>query len=81
MPARGLDAVRRIGILAVSGPIAAREKNFADKPKRRGGRIWTKRPNKVHPEIVKGKAATIKATPQVLKDLGSVADLIEVQAG
>ncbi len=63
---------------AVAAPIHAREKNFADKPKRRGGRIWTKRPNKVHPDIVQGKVATIKATPQVLKDLGSVADIVEV---
>ena len=65
---------------AVAGPIHAREKNFKDKPKRRGGRIWTKRPNKVHPTIELGKAAMIKATPQVLKDLGSVSDVVEVQA-
>jgi len=64
----------------ISGPIEAREKNFADKPKRRGGRIWTKRPNKVHPELNQGTVATIKATPQVLKDLGSVADVVDVQA-
>jgi hypothetical protein len=66
---------------AIAGPIAAREKNFRDKPKRRGGRIWTKRPNKVHPKLDRGVAATIKATPQVLKDLGSVADLVDVTAG
>ena len=65
---------------AIAGPIAAREKNFRDKPKRRGGRIWTKRPNKVHPKLDRGVAANIKATPQVLKDLGSVADLVEVTA-
>lgn len=65
---------------AIYGPIDAREKNFADKPKRRGGRIWTKRPNKVHPDLVMGKVATIKATPQVLKDLGSVADIVDVQS-
>ena len=43
---------------AVSSPIAAREKNFKDLPKRRGGRIWTKRPNKVHPELPIGSTAT-----------------------
>lgn len=66
---------------AISGPIDAREKNFKDKPKRRGGRIWTKRPNKVHPNLVKGTVATLKATPQLLKDLGSVEDLVQVSAG
>ena len=66
---------------AIRGPIDARERNFRDKPKRRGGRIWTKRPNKVHPKLDRGVAATIKATPQVLKDLGSVADFVEVSAG
>ena len=65
---------------AVSQPIAARERNFNAKPKRRGGRIWTKYPNKVHPKIDRGVAATIKATPQALRDLNSVADIIEVQA-
>ena len=66
---------------AISGPIAKREANFKDKPKRRGGRIWTKHPNKVHPTIERGSVATIKATPQVLKDLGSVVDYVQVQAG
>jgi hypothetical protein len=65
---------------AISGPIDAREKGFSAKPKRRGGRIWTKWPNKVHPVLVKGVVATVKATPQALKDLGSVADVIEVTA-
>jgi hypothetical protein len=65
---------------AIAGPIHAREKNFADKPKRRGGRIWTKRPNKVHPALVKGVSATLKATPQLLKDLGSVQDVVDVSA-
>ena len=66
---------------AVRGPIDARSKNFKEQPKRRGGQIWTKRPNKVHPKLDRGVAATIKATPQVLKDLGSVADFVEVSAG
>ncbi len=64
---------------AISGPIEARERNFADKPKRRGGRIWTKHPNKVHPQLVAGTEATIKVTPQVVRDLGSVKDFIEIQ--
>ena len=55
---------------AVSGPIAARSKNFKELPKRRGGQIWTKRPNKVHPNLNKGAVATVKATPQVLREAG-----------
>jgi hypothetical protein len=66
---------------AIRGPIDAREKNFKDKPKRRGGRIWTKRPNKVHPILAKGTVATLKATPQLLKDLSSVEDFVEVAKG
>lgn len=62
----------------VSGPIEARSSNFIPLPKRRGGRIWTKRPNKVHPELKTGTKATIKATSQHLKDLNSVADFVDV---
>jgi hypothetical protein len=65
---------------AVAKPIELRSRNFKELPKRRGGRIWTKRPNKVHPALDRGTAATIKATPQVLKDLASVEDFVEVQA-
>ncbi len=64
----------------VSGPIDARSKNFKDKPKRRGGCIWTKRTNKLHPDLAKGDTATIKATPQHVRDLQSVADFVEVAA-
>lgn len=64
----------------VASPIAARSDNFEDKPKRRGGRIWTKRPNKVHPPLNKGDSATVKATPQSIRDLNSVATFVEVQA-
>lgn len=64
---------------AVSGPIAARSANFKSKPKRRGGRIWTKWPNKVHPTLEKGRKASIPATPQYAKDLASVADFVEVK--
>lgn len=63
---------------AIAGPIAARSKNFKAIPGRRGGRIWTKWPDKVHPKLDKGVAATLKATPQVLKDLGSVASFVDV---
>jgi hypothetical protein len=63
---------------AVTKPIALRSRNFKELPKRRGGVIWTKRPNKLHPSLIKGAAATVKATPQHLRDLASVADFVEV---
>jgi len=63
---------------AISGPIAARSRNFKELPKRRGGQIWTKRPNKVHPSLVLGTIATIQATPESIKALTSVEDFIEV---
>ena len=62
----------------ISGPIEKRSRNFIPLPKRRGGAIWTKRPNKVHPDLSRGTAATIKVTPQAAKDLRSVEDFIEV---
>ena len=65
----------------VAKPIEIRSANFIPLPKRRGGRIWTKRPNKVHPILNKGAAATIRATPQSLKDLASVEDFVSVAAG
>ena len=64
---------------AVSKPIERRSRNFIELPKRRGGQIWTKRPNKVHPTLDKGAAATIKTTPQLIKDLRSVEDFVEVR--
>ena len=63
---------------AVARPIEERSANFVPLPKRRGGCIWTKRPNKVHPALRKGESATIKASPQILKDLNSVADFVDV---
>lgn len=63
---------------AISGPLDARSANFKPLPKRRGGRIWTKRPNKVHPVLEKGVAVTIPASPQTMRDLGSVEDFVEV---
>ena len=44
-----------------------RSRNFKELPKRRGGQIWTKRPNKLHPALARGDAATIKATPQSIR--------------
>jgi hypothetical protein len=63
---------------AVSDPIAVRSRNFKELPKRRGGCIWTKRPNKVHPSLDKGAFAQVNVTPQAIKDLNSVESFIEV---
>ena len=64
---------------SVVRPIDIRSANFKDKPKRRGGCIWTKRPNKVHCELTRGASATIKTTPQSIKDLNSVAGFVDVK--
>jgi hypothetical protein len=61
-------------------PLDARSDNFLPLPKRRGGCIWTKRPNKVHPQLATGDSATIKATPQAMRDLNSVKEFVEVGA-
>lgn len=63
---------------AIAGPIAARSRNFKEQPKRRGGQIWTKRPNKVHPTIAPGIAADVRVTPQAAKDLNSVAEFVTI---
>ena len=63
---------------AVAKPIERRSRNFKELPKRRGGVIWTKRPNKVHPSLDRGAAATIKATPQLIRDLNSVESFVDV---
>jgi len=63
-----------------SDPLDARSANFIPLPKRRGGQIWTKRVNKVHPPLATGDSATIKATPQAMRDLNSVKDFVEVGA-
>jgi hypothetical protein len=62
----------------IATPLEDRAGNFKHLPKRRGGCIWTKRPNKIFPELPIGQTATLTATPQVLKDLASVANFIEV---
>ena len=64
----------------ISGPILLRSRNFVPLPKRRGGCIWIKHPNKVHPTLEKGVAASVKITAQSLKDLNSVAKFVEVAA-
>ena len=66
---------------AVSGPIALRSRNFIPLPKRRGGCIWTKYPNKVHPELERGVVASVKITPSSLKDLRSVEEFIQIAHG
>ncbi len=64
---------------AVRGPLDARSKNFIPIPKRRGGQIWTKRVNKLHPALDRGASATVLATPQSLRDLKSVETFVEVK--
>jgi hypothetical protein len=73
--------IERVFLLdkAIRTPIHARSRNFIEIPKRRGGQIWTKRTNKVHPTLIPGAAATVKTTPQMLKDLKSVETFVQVQ--
>jgi len=63
---------------AIRNPIDVRSRNFKELPKRRGGCIWTKRPNKVHPALDKGASATVQTTPQSIRDLNSVEAFIEI---
>jgi hypothetical protein len=65
---------------SIVAPLDKRSRNFKELPKRRGGCIWTKRVNKIHPELTPGVAATIVATPQAIKDLNSVAAFVSVAA-
>ena len=65
---------------AHTAPLDARSKNFIELPKRRGGCIWTKRVNKIHPPLNTGDIATIKSTPQTIKDLKSVETFVQVAA-
>ena len=62
----------------VRNPIDVRSRNFKEIPKRRGGCIWTKRPNKIHPALNTGDAAVVRATPQTMRDLKSVEAFVEV---
>ena len=63
----------------VSHPMDLRSRNFKELPKRRGGCIWTKRPNKLHPSLDKGASAMVLITPQSIKDLNSVETFVEVK--
>ena len=63
---------------SIRQPIERRSRNFKELPKRRGGQIWTKRPNKIHPSLDRGAAATIKITPQLVRDLQSVESFVQV---
>jgi hypothetical protein len=63
---------------AVRTPLKTRSSNFIPLPKRRGGQIWTKRVNKLHPSLDRGAQATIKTTPQSIRDLNSVAAFVEI---
>jgi hypothetical protein len=78
--ATALKTIERLFMMdkAVADPIAVRTDLFVAKPKRRGGRIWTKYPNKVHPELPEGTTATILATAQHARDLNSIADFVDV---
>jgi hypothetical protein len=64
---------------SVAAPLERRSRNFKPLPKRRGGTIWTKRVNKIHPELTQGASATITTTPQAIRDLNSVAGFVEVK--
>jgi hypothetical protein len=63
---------------SVGKPLKTRSANFIPLPKRRGGQIWTKRVNKLHPSLDRGAQATIKTTPQSIRDLNSVAAFVEI---
>jgi hypothetical protein len=67
-----------MGDKAVYQPIDIRSRNFKDLPKRRGGCIWTKRPNKVHPDLIPGASATVKTTPDSIRALKSVDGFVTV---
>jgi hypothetical protein len=63
---------------SVARPIETRSRNFMAIPKRRGGCIWTKRPNLIHPNLDRGTAATILVTAQTMRDLASVESFVTV---
>src|SRR3954454_958191 len=65
---------------SIAKPIDQRSRNFEELPKRRGGCIWTKRPNKVHCDLKQGASAAIKTNPQSIRDLNSVASFVEVKS-
>ena len=60
-------------------PIDARAANHHDRPKRRGGRIYTKYTRKVKPNLSVGHTANVKGTLQHARDLASVSRFVEVK--
>jgi len=65
---------------AIVKPIRQRSRNFISIPKRRGGCVWTKRPNMLHPDLECGAVATIRTTAQSLRDLASVEGFVTIVA-
>ncbi len=63
---------------AFARPITVRTSSFKSIPKRRGGRIWTKYPNKAHPALERGASATVKVTAQSIRDLASVEGFVDI---
>ena len=59
-------------------PYDARRANMSHKPKRRGGRVYTKYVRKPQPKIEVGSKATIAATAQHVRDLKSVEPFVSV---
>lgn len=64
----------------VSGPIKARSKNFKTVTKRWGGTHWTNHPSKIHLSLQPGDSATLVATSQYIRDLGSVSDIVVIES-
>src|SRR5258705_11535380 len=64
---------------SIAKPIDKRSANFEEIPKRRGGGIWAKRPNKGHCDPTQGAPATIKTTPQSIKDPNNVARFVDLK--
>lgn len=60
-------------------PLDLRSRGFKDKPKRRGGRIYTKYARKLQPVLTVGSTATIPATAQFVKDVKSVEQYVTVE--
>src|SRR3954454_21605124 len=65
---------------SIAKPIDQRSRNFEELPKRRGGCIWTKGPNKVHCDLNRGASATIKTNAQSIKDVNTVAGFVAAKS-
>ncbi len=79
--ARGRKTLERILLSDASlrKAVENRKKNFVPLSKRRGGRIWTKWPNKPIFPLDAGTTATIRVTKQAERDLQSVTRFVEVK--